>query len=317
MRPFVWQDMKRRARGGRVPKFVEVNHHDAHAASFFVSPFEEADVLVIDGYGDQSSTSVYSGLDNRLKQHWQNEHLHSLGVLYSLTTRFLGFPVFGDEGKVMGLSAYGSPALVDKFGQLVNLHPDGTYTLNMEYFCFDIYGERAPFTRKFYETFGAPYQDCSQPTQHQLDIAFALQAVIERAILHVVRGVQSRSGRKRLVFAGGVAMNCVANAKILEETGYEEIWVPPGASDAGAPLGAALYHTHQTCGVPRNFELTHAYYGTEYDDDAIVQALTNAGLSWRKMDRFELTATSARAISRREDYWMVPGALRNGSPCAR
>ncbi len=320
MRAFVWQDMKRRARGGRVPKFVEVNHHDAHAAAFFVSPYDDADVLVIDGYGDQGSTSVYVGAGNRIEQLWRNEQLHSLGVLYSLTTRFLGFPVFGDEGKVMGLSAYGSSALVDKFFRLVHLHSDGTYTLNMDYFSFDIYGEKSPFKRKFFETFGAPYTDCSSPTQHQLDIAFALQAVIERAILHVVRGVQKKSGRKRLVFAGGVAMNCVANAKILEETDYDEIWVPPGASDAGVPLGAALYHTHQTCGVARSFELTHAFYGTSYDDEEIVRALTDAGLTWRKLERFELISKTAQTIADGKivgwfqgRYEMGPRALGNRS----
>ncbi|MGI9407158.1 MAG: carbamoyltransferase N-terminal domain-containing protein, partial [Hyphomicrobiaceae bacterium] len=129
MRFSVWLDMKRRAKGGRIPKFVEVDHHDAHASSFFISPYDEAAVIVIDGYGDQSSTSVYAGQGNRIEKIRQNEPVHSLGVLYTLTTRFLGFKHFGDEGKVMGMAAYGTDARVEKFADLVILKDDGDYAL--------------------------------------------------------------------------------------------------------------------------------------------------------------------------------------------
>ncbi|MGI9407162.1 MAG: carbamoyltransferase family protein, partial [Hyphomicrobiaceae bacterium] len=200
-------------------------------------------------------------------------------------------------GKVMGMAAYGTDALVEKFADLVILKDDGDYALNMDYFCFDIYGEKHPFTRKFYETFGQPDEDCSKPGQHQLDLAFALQAITERTIIHVARGVQEASAQKKLVFTGGVAMNCVANAKILEQTGFDEIWVPPNASDAGVPLGAALYHYHQTCSKPRLGELRTPFHGTEYSDTEIEIALKDAGLSYRKLDEAELIENTADALT--------------------
>ncbi|MEL7542646.1 MAG: carbamoyltransferase C-terminal domain-containing protein [Pseudomonadota bacterium] len=297
MRRTVQLDMLRRLGGGRPPPFVEVHHHDAHAAAFFVSPFEEADVLVIDGYGDQSSTSLYAGTGNRLTQCSANDQLHSLGVLYSLITRFLGFPAFGDEGKVMGLSAYGSDRFVEKMSQLVHLLPDGEYRLNMDYFSFPIYGERAPYSRKFYETFGAPFADCNTPSPEQFDLAYALQAVIETVVLHVARAAQRRSRARHLVFSGGVAMNCVANAKLIAETDYERIWVPPCASDAGVPLGAALFHMHQTCDVPRTYEVKHAAFGKAYTNDDIASALQEAGLQGEKLRRETLIARTADLIA--------------------
>ncbi|MEL6289560.1 MAG: carbamoyltransferase C-terminal domain-containing protein [Pseudomonadota bacterium] len=312
MRLTVWADMRRRLGSLRGPRFVEVPHHDAHAAAYFISPFDEADVLVIDGYGDRASTSLYSGVGGRLSCERQNEQLDSLGVLYSLITRYLGFPSFGDEGKVMGLAAYGDDRFVAAMRDLVILDDDGAYRLNMAYFAFDRFGERAPFTRRFYETFGPPFADCRAPDEVQFAIAFALQKVIEETILHIARAMQKRSGRKYLVFSGGVAMNCVATARVIAETDYARVWVPPCASDAGAPLGAALFHTHQACGLPRIGEVDHAFFGRSFTDKEIEAALAEAGLQAERLHRDALIATTADALADGEIIGWFQGRFETG-----
>ncbi|MEL6423726.1 MAG: carbamoyltransferase C-terminal domain-containing protein, partial [Pseudomonadota bacterium] len=304
--------MRRRLGSLRGPRFVEVPHHDAHAAAYFISPFDEADVLVIDGYGDRASTSLYSGVGGRLSCERQNEQLDSLGVLYSLITRYLGFPSFGDEGKVMGLAAYGDDRFVAAMRDLVILDDDGAYRLNMAYFAFDRFGERAPFTRRFYETFGPPFADCRAPDEVQFAIAFALQKVIEETILHIARAMQKRSGRKYLVFSGGVAMNCVATARVIAETDYARVWVPPCASDAGAPLGAALFHTHQACGLPRIGEVDHAFFGRSFTDKEIEAALAEAGLQAERLHRDALIATTADALADGEIIGWFQGRFETG-----
>ena len=288
----------RREAGRAVPlPIVNVGHHDSHAATFFVSPFEEAAVVVMDGYGDDAATSVYSGRGNRLERRWHTSMFNSLGMIYTFVTDYLGFGGFSDEGKVMALAACGGPTYVERFRDCVRLLPEGRYALNMDYFSFDAYGLLKPFTRKFLDTFGPPRVKGGPMDDRHRDIAYALQAVTEEVVLHIVREIAATQRTRNLVLSGGVALNCVANARVLEETDFERVWVPPCASDTGAPFGSALWHYHQTLGHPRSFELTHAYYGLEYGDDQIREALQAAGLAFQKLEEASLFSRVARDLA--------------------
>ncbi len=292
----LWVRLKQKY-GGKIPPIVNVGHHNSHAAYYFVSGFEDATVLVMDGYGDDCSTSVYTGTGNRLQQEWSNRFLDSLGVVFTVITEYLGFASFGDEGKVMGLAAYGDDTFVEKFKDFIHLTDDGGYRINMDYFSYDRFGQLRPFKKKFYDQFGPAAGRGETPGQRAMDISFALQSRVEEAILHMVRALLKRYPSKNLVLSGGVAMNCVANAKILTETDYERIWIPPSASDSGVPLGSALWHHYQDLDNPRNFELTHAYYGQSYSDDEIEKALDAAGLSYERLDERELLSRVGKDIA--------------------
>jgi len=267
-----------------LPPIINVHHHHAHAASFFVSPMEEALVLVMDGYGDDASTSAYVGRGNRLERLWHTTPFNSLGLVYTFVTEYLGFAGFGDEGKVMALAAFGDKSYVERFRDVVRPTPDGSYAINMDYFGFETFGELRPLRRKFYDVFGPPREEGAPMEDRHRAIAHALQAVTEEIVLHVVRTLVARTGQTNLCITGGVALNCVANAKVLEETPVKRLWVPPCASDTGAPLGSALWHYHQTLGHPRGFELTHPFYGKAYSDAEIEQALAKAGLPAQRLE---------------------------------
>lgn len=288
----------RRLIGNRpFPPIVNVGHHDSHAAVFFVSPFEEATVLVMDGFGDDAATSVYTGDSNGLSRAWWTGIFNSIGIAYTVVTKYIGFAGFSDEGKVMALAAYGDDRYVDDFRKLFRLEPEGRYKLDMSYFDFHRYGEFKPLKRKFYDAFGPAREPGSEITDRHRAIARGLQTVTEDVILHIVRDLERRFPSRNLVLSGGVALNCVANAHVLEKTGFERVWVPPCASDTGAPLGSALWHYHQTLKNPRRFELTHPFYGLGFSDEEISRALAGAGLVSEKLEEPELIARTARALA--------------------
>ena len=294
---FLAHGLRRRISRSQLPPIVNVGHHDSHAAMFFVSPFEEALVLVMDGYGDNSSSSAYVGRGNRLEQHWSTDILNSAGLVYTFVTEHLGFAGFGDEGKVMALAAFGEDTFVERFRDVIRPTPDGGYAVDMSYFSYDAFGQLKPLTRKFTDTFGPPRLAGEPLTDRHRDLAFALQAVTEEIILHVVRSLLRRHRQRDLCMVGGVALNCVANAKILEHTDVRRIWVPPCASDTGAPLGSALWHYHQTLGHKRGFELTHPFYGKAYNEAEIARALDAAGLRYRMLPEDQLLIRVARDLS--------------------
>jgi carbamoyltransferase len=312
-------DLRRYLQTIRLPALVQVGHHDAHAAIFFVSPFEEAAVLVMDGYGDASATSAYVGRQNALECYWRGEFFDSLGMLYTLVTHHLGFRTF-EEGTVMALAACGSGTYVAKFREIVHLREGGQFSLNRDYLRHDRYGQMWPFTQKFLEAFGPPRQLDEPITDRHRDVAYALQATTEETVLHVVRALSVAHPSRNLCLTGGVALNCVANARILRDTDYERVWVPPCASDSGAPLGSALWHYHQTLGHPRRLELTHAFYGTAYSDAEIARAFDGAGLTYQRLGEQELIALVAQRISEgriigwfQGRFEMGPRALGNRS----
>ncbi len=287
---------KQFGRRQRLPPLINVPHHHAHAAIFLVSPFEEANVLVMDGYGDAAATSAYTGQGNNLKRAWHGAFFNSLGMVYTFITGHLGFRAF-EEGTVMALAAHGDDRYVAAFRDVIHLGDDGRHHINMDYFTYDRYAFLKPFSDKFIAAFG-PARDPDQPVgdQHKA-LARALQVRIEEAVLHVARHMYATNPSKNLVLTGGVALNCVANGRVLAETDYERVWVPPCASDTGAPLGAALWHYHVQQKKPRDFVLTHPFYGLEESDDAIRKALDAAGLSYQRLDDDALFAQVARDLA--------------------
>jgi carbamoyltransferase len=290
------KDLKRFFGKQRLPPIVNVGHHESHAAVFFVSPFEEAAVLVMDGHGDECATSAYMGRGARLEKLWSGSLLDSIGIVYTLVTRHLGFRIF-EEGTVMALAACGDDTYVEKMRDTVRLQDDGQFSLNMEYFSFNKYGVLRPFTRKFLETFGSPRLHGEALTDRHRDLARALQMVTEDVVIHVARDLARRTGSRLLCLSGGVALNCVANARILRDTDFERVWVPPCASDTGGPLGSALWLHHQTLGRPRRFEMTHPFFGREFSGDEIKSALDRAGIAFETMGENELARRAARDLA--------------------
>jgi len=280
-------NLQRQFRGLCLPEIVNVGHHESHAAIFFVSPFEEASILVIDGYGDDAATSTFTGAGNVIERKWHGHFFDSIGMIYTLITQYLGFQAF-EEGTVMALAACGDTTFVDGMRNIVHLEPAGRFSVNMDYFSHDKYGMLKPFKRKFIEAFGPPRAPGEALTDRHRDVARALQGVTEDVLLHVTRHLAANHPSRNLVLTGGVALNCVANARILGDTQFRHIWVPPCASDTGAPLGSALWHHHQTLGKPRGFELTHAFYGSAYSADQMRSALVRAGLEFQQLDEAEL-----------------------------
>jgi carbamoyltransferase len=280
----------------KLMQIVQVKHHDAHAAIFFASPFDEAAVLVMDGHGDETAQSAYAGKGNRLERLWMSEVYDSLGFLYTAVTAYLGFKPFA-EGTVMALAGTGKPTYADKFKDLVRLEPEGRFSINRSLISYDTHGIKKPFKDWFTQAFGPRRQYDEPITDRHRDLAFALQATIEDTILHVARALLRQHKSRNLCLTGGVALNCVANARILEDTDYEQVWVPPCASDSGAPLGSALWHYHQTLGRPRGFELKHSFYGRDYSEQEILRALDAAGLSYKRMSEEELTSAVAGDIA--------------------
>ncbi len=303
----------------KLPPLYNVRHHNAHAAIFFVSPFEEANILVMDGYGDDAATSTYVGKGNQLERLWQSHVFNSLGMIYTFMTGHLGFRDF-EEGTVMALAAHGDDRYVSRFRETIRLTEDGRYEVDMSYFMFDRYAFLRPFSPKFVETFGPPRGLDEPLTDHHKALARALQVRIEEVVLHVARGLYARNRSRHLVISGGVALNCVANARVLEGTDYAHVWVPPCASDTGGPLGAALWFHHQRRGKPRGFTLTHAFYGLEEQESAIRAALEEAGLVAERLDDETLFARVARDLAEgrivgwfQGRFEMGPRALGNRS----
>lgn len=282
--------------GEPLPPIVNVGHHEAHAALYFVSPFDEATVVVMDGYGDDASTSVFTGEGNRLTRHWHGGIFDSLGMVYSLITRHLGYEVF-EEGTVMALAALGSDRFAAKMREVVRLEEGGRFSVNRSYFSHDRYGMLQPLTAKFAETFGPARRRGDPITEQTKDLAYALQAMAEDVIMHVVTTARKQHPSRNLVFVGGVALNCVANARLVRESGFERIWVPPCASDTGVPLGSALYHHHHTLGAPRTERLDQAYHGLAYSDAEVMAALEAAGMNYVRLDDDALIARAARDLA--------------------
>jgi len=266
-------------------RILFAEHHLSHAASAYLcSPFDEAAILTVDGVGEWLTTTWGVGKGNDIRMIKQMQFPHSIGLLYSAFTAFLGFEVNEGEYKVMGMAPYGVPRYVDKVWKVVNQNSDGSFSLDMDYFCFHhstdrtfnnkfaaLFGEpRQPKTQFFTEATGFPkyfgrapgnYKELCRQNQHYADIAASIQKVTEELLLGMARALHKETGLKRLCMAGGVALNSVANARILKETPFEELYVQPAAGDGGGALGAALWAYNTLLGKPRVFRMEHAYWG--------------------------------------------------------
>ncbi|MCB1776776.1 MAG: hypothetical protein KDI50_04995, partial [Candidatus Competibacteraceae bacterium] len=286
-----------------LPPLLFTEHHQAHAASaFFASPFPQAAVLCLDGVGEWATTSVWQGDGNRLEPLWQIDFPHSLGLLYSTFTYYMGFRVNSGEYKVMGLAPYGQPRYVDRIlDHLVDVKPDGTFRLNMEY--FDYATGLVMLNARFEALFGGPPRLPESPlTQRDMDLARSIQQVTETIVLRLARTVRRETGNPFLCLAGGVALNCVANGRILREGIFRDLWVQPAADDAGGAIGAALAAWHQYADRPRFADgqtdrMQGALLGPAFADAEVDARLARLGAISTVLPDAELFTEVARRLA--------------------
>jgi carbamoyltransferase len=289
-------------------KVIFSEHHLSHAASAYLcSPFDEAAILTVDGVGEWVTSTYGVGKGNNITLNKQIEFPHSLGLLYSAFTAFLGFEVNEGEYKVMGMAPYGQPKYVDKVWKLINQNRDGSFSLNMDYFSFHHSTEKT-YNNKFAALFGAPrpekmlffteetgfpkyfgtppanFKEMSTLNKHYADIAASIQRVTEDVLVNMAKHLYKTTGLKNLCMAGGVALNSVANTRILKESGFEHLYVQPAAGDGGGALGAALWAYNTLLGKPRNFRMEHAYWGRANSEGEIGDFLKQNGIKYTHYD---------------------------------
>lgn len=279
---------------GTRPKLHYMEHHPAHAASaFLVGPFEEAALLSVDYVGEFASTWMGVGRGASISSIGEIGYPHSLGVFYSGITDYLGFLRASDEYKVMGLASYGEPEFIDRFREIVREAPEG-YALDLSYFtCHYRPGSKyGYFSKKFVDLFGPPRKKDEPVVDRHAAVAASAQAVLEETVLRLAAKLYDQTGLKKLCMAGGVALNCAMNGRLLREGPFDEIYIQPAAGDDGIAVGAAfrLYHDHS--GVERGFVMDHAYFGPEYGNPEIESALQRDGAAYRKFDAVEQEAAT-------------------------
>ena len=293
-------------------------HHQSHAASaFFPSPFEEAAILCMDGVGEWATTSLGWGQGNKLEMLREIHFPHSLGLLYSAFTYYTGFKVNSGEYKVMGLAPYGEPKfkklILDK---IVDLKEDGTFRLDQQY--FDYCTGLRMTNDKFGELFGGkPRKPEELLTQHHMDLAASVQAVTEEIVLRLGRSVKKETRAKNICLAGGVALNCVANGKLLREGLFSDIWVQPAAGDAGGAVGAAFAAYHGFMGQPRKLNghmdgMTGSYLGPEFGDEEIARRLGAAGARFTRLTPEQTIEQTAQALADSKAVGWMQGRMEFG-----
>jgi len=285
-------------------RILFVEHHQSHAASaFFCSPFDDAAILTVDGVGEWATATIGRGTGTSLAIDSEIRFPHSLGLLYSAFTAFLGFEVNEGEYKVMGMAPYGVPRYQDDVWKLIDVAPDGAFALNLDYFSFH-YSPVRTYSAKFEQLFGAArkpetpfftersgfpsyfgekpgnYAELAAENQHYADIAASIQVVTEEILLRLASTACARAATTRLCMAGGVALNSVANGRILRETAVTDLYIHPAAGDSGAAVGAALFVQHQILGQPRRFVMEHAYWGAAPQHDEVRATVQASGLPY-------------------------------------
>ncbi len=293
-------------------------HHQSHAASaFYPSPFQRAAILTADGVGEWATASWGAGIDRSITLEQELSFPHSLGLLYSAFTYYTGFKVNSGEYKVMGLAPYGEPRYVQTILEhLIDLKADGSFRLDQKYFnyCQGLTMTSRAFDRLFG---GPPRAPESRLTQREMDLAASVQAVTEEIMLRMARHVRRQTGERYLVLAGGVALNCVANGKILREGIFEDLWIQPAAGDAGGALGAALFVWHQVLGNPRRADgrrdsQAGSYLGPAYDGAEIAAWLEREGIPHRRLERAEVARAAADLIAREKVLGFLSGRMEFG-----
>ena len=296
-------------------KFSE--HHYSHAASaFFPSPFEEAIILTLDGVGEWATTTVAIGKKNKLEIIKEIHFPHSLGLLYSAFTYYTGFKVNSGEYKLMGLAPYGKPIFKDIIlNKLIDLKDDGSFKLDMKYFN---YATGLTMTNnKFSKLFGHPVRNPKKDllTQFHMDVAASIQSVTEEIILKITKNISSKYKIKNLCLAGGVALNCVANGKILKEKIFDNIWIQPAAGDAGGSLGAALAYWHHELEEPRvefRDKMNGSYLGPKFENDLIEQKLKSLKAKYKKYSGEQMISLTAKELSNEKTIGWFQGRMEFG-----
>ena len=301
-----------------VNKIYFSEHHFSHAASaFYPSPFKNSAVLTLDGVGEWATTTLAKGSGEKLEILKEIHFPHSIGLLYSAFTYYTGFKVNSGEYKVMGLAPYGEPKFKSLiFNKLIDLKEDGTFRLNMEY--FDYATGLKMINEKFSKLFGesARNPDRDSITQFHMDVASSIQSVTEEIVLRLAKSIAKEHGNKNLCMSGGVALNCVANGKILKEKIFENIWIQPAAGDAGGALGAALALWYKELKNQR-FESTKdqmqgSYLGPSFSDDEIEKDLVNLGVKYNKFSYEDLLEITAKELSQKKTIGWFQGRMEFG-----
>jgi len=293
-------------------------HHESHAASaFYPSPFEEAAVLTVDGVGEWATATLGCGEGNELRILEQVSFPHSLGLLYSAFTYFTGFKVNSAEYKLMGLAPYGEGRYTDLIKEhMLDIKDDGSFRLNMDYFGY--LDDLVMTSRRFEELFGRPPRKPESPiTRQDMDIAKSIQEVTEEIVLKMARHARHRTGKKHLCMAGGVALNCVANGKVLREGIFEDLWIQPAAGDAGGAIGAALSVWHNVLANPRRADGRHdrmegSYLGPEFGRSQIKEYLDDRGIAYRELSEDDWAPTLAKLIADQNVIGLVRGRMEFG-----
>ncbi|MGD9780763.1 MAG: carbamoyltransferase [Kiritimatiellia bacterium] len=300
------------------PEIFFPEHHESHAGSaFYPSPYESAAILTIDGVGEWATSTIGHGQGNRVEILGELRFPHSLGLLYSAFTYFTGFKVNSGEYKLMGLAPYGNPVYVDLIREkLLDLRDDGSFRLNLDYFG---YLDGLTMTNnRFDELFGGPPRKSeSDLTQREMDLAASIQVVTEDIVLNMARHARKTTGEKRLCMAGGVALNCVANGRLLRESIFDDVWIQPAAGDAGGALGCALLVWHQIKGNPRTADGKHdrmngAYLGPGFSDDEIGAFLETKGYPAAKYAEADWAPAIARLVAEENVVGLCQGRMEFG-----
>ena len=261
-----------------IPEILFAEHHQSHAsAAFYPSPFQEAVILCMDGVGEWATTSTWIGRDNKIKPLWEISFPHSIGLLYSAFTYYCGFKVNSGEYKLMGLAPYGKPIYAEEIKEkLIDIKEDGTFKLDMSYFKYHR-GFRMT-SQKFHKLFGSPPRNAeNEITQFHMDLAASIQKVTEEIVIKIASSLRKETGIQNICLAGGVALNCVANGKLLKKKIFDDIWIQPASGDAGSALGAALIGWHEYLNKPRKVNpsdsMKGTYLGCNFSNEEIINYL--------------------------------------------
>jgi carbamoyltransferase len=288
-----------------------VKHHLSHAASTFLpSGFESAAILTVDGVGEYATASWGVGRGSAIELRQEIHYPHSLGLLYAIFTAYLGFRVFSGEGKVMALAEFGKPEYLDQFRKLVDIRDDGSFRIDTSWFNFNR-GETMHDTR-LEKLFGAPRREGEALDERHFNIAASLQRITEEVLLKMAVHVYERTKEKKLCMAGGVFLNVTANSRIWEETPFDEVFIQPGAGDAGAALGAAMYLDNTVLGNPRKYVMNHAALGPGYSERQIEVMLRNKRAKYRRLEREEIVRETARRIADNQIIGWFQGRMEFG-----
>lgn len=289
-----------------------IEHHMSHAASsFLVSPFQEAAILTLDGVGEWATATHAVGRDRDIEIMKEIRFPHSLGLLYSAFTYYLGFKVNSAEYKVMGLAPYGEPKYMKEINELITVVEDGSFKTNMKYFSYD-YGLTMT-NKRFHELFGAPPRKPEEKLeQRHMDIARSVQQITEEIVLRMVNQIHKETGLENLCMAGGVALNCVANGRVIRETPFKNLFIQPAAGDAGGAVGVASYIHHHILDNPRTFVWDHTFLGPGFTEKEIQDYLDEIGAPYLRLERDELLKSVAKLIDEQKVIGWFQGRMEFG-----